>query len=446
MKKVAIIGYGRFGKTLHRLIKNDFDVVIYSRAASSPKPKTDNTTADLKTVYRADTIFYCVPIHLFEEVIKEHRPYIKPTHTLIDVLSVKLHPKHIFEKYITSIHTQTQRPQIILTHPLFGPDSSGDGFDDLPIVMDQCMSDKETYSFWKKYFIHKKLRVIEMPSDRHDRLAAKSQGLTHFIGRLLQEIDFKQTSIDTLGAHKLYDVMEQTCHDSWDLFHDLQQYNPYTRQMRLDVGESFNKLYNKLLPERIDPHMLTIGIQGGRGSFNEEALSYFVKKHKIAQYRTVYLHTTENVLKALYRGEIDYGQFATHNSVGGTVTESIRAMAHYRFKIIDHFEIKIAHALMMHSDAKREDIDTIMTHPQVLKQCGQTLKKKYPHLKKASGKGNLVDHAEVAKQLSEQKLPKTIATMGSKVLAKLYGLTIIEDNLQDAAENYTSFMMVKRLG
>lgn len=434
MEKVAIIGYGRFGKTLHRLIKDDFDVIIYS----------NNTTEDLKTVYKADTIFYCVPIHSFEEVIKEHKPYIKQTHTLIDVLSVKLHPKHIFEKYLND--NQHQKPNIILTHPLFGPDSSGDGFDDLPIVMDESLSDKSTYSYWKKYFKHKKLRVIEISADRHDKLAAASQGLTHFIGRLLQETGFKQTSIDTLGARKLYDVMEQTCHDTWDLFYDLQQYNPYTRQMRIDVGESFNKLYNKLLPERIDPHRLTIGIQGGRGSFNEEALSYFVKKHKVAPYHTVYLHTTENVLSALYRGEIDYGQFATHNSVGGTVTESIRAMAHYRFKIVDHFEIKIAHALMMRSDAKRKDIDTIMTHPQVLKQCGQTLKTKYPHLKKTSGKGNLVDHAEVAKQLSEKKLPKTIATMGSKVLSKLYGLTIIEDNLQDASENYTSFMMVKRLG
>ncbi len=34
--------------------------------------------------------------------------------------------------------------------------------------------------------------------------------------------------------------------------------------------------------------------------------------------------------------------------------------------------------------------------------------------------------------------------MGSKILADIYGLKIIEDNLQDAKENYTSFLMVKR--
>ena len=50
----------------------------------------------------------------------------------------------------------------------------------------------------------------------------------------------------------------------------------------------------------------------------------------------------------------------------------------------------------------------------------------------------------VAKKMSEGRLSKNIATMGSKVLAKIYNLQIIEDNLQDSSENYTSFLMVAR--
>ena len=61
-----------------------------------------------------------------------------------------------------------------------------------------------------------------------------------------------------------------------------------------------------------------------------------------------------------------------------------------------------------------------------------------------SGEGELIDHALVAQQLSERKLPKNIATMGSKILAELYDLTIVEDNLQDLKENYTSFLLVGR--
>jgi prephenate dehydratase len=214
--------------------------------------------------------------------------------------------------------------------------------------------------------------------------------------------------------------------------------------MRLKLGEAYDKLYNKLLPKQIDPNFITFGIQGGKGSFNEEAIIYFLNRTGISNYKIKYLYTSENVLESLHIGEIDQGQFAIHNSVGGIVEESIQAMAKYKFNIIDQFAIKISHALMMRRDADFTQVTTIMSHPQVFAQCRDTLSKKYPHLKQISGKKELIDHAMVAKHLSKGKLPGSIATMGSKVLAKLYNLKVIEDNLQDAKENYTSFLLVSR--
>jgi len=130
--------------------------------------------------------------------------------------------------------------------------------------------------------------------------------------------------------------------------------------------------------------------------------------------------------------------------VGGIVDESIQALAKYKFTIIEEFAIVISHALMIRDDADYGEVTTIMAHPQVFAQCRHTLPQKYPHLKLVSGEGELIDHANVAKQLGAHKLPKHVATMGSKVLAELYNLKVIEDNLQDAAENYTSFLLVSR--
>ncbi|MFX4431734.1 prephenate dehydratase domain-containing protein, partial [Acinetobacter baumannii] len=84
-----------------------------------------------------------------------------------------------------------------------------------------------------------------------------------------------------------------------------------------------------------------------------------------------------------------------------------------------------------------------MTHPQVLKQCKSNLAHKYERLKQTSGEGDLVDHAKVAELLAKDELPSNVATMGSKVLAKIHGLQIIEENLQDLQENYTSFLWVE---
>lgn len=43
-------------------------------------------------------------------------------------------------------------------------------------------------------------------------------------------------------------------------------------------------------------------------------------------------------------------------------------MGIFNFKILEKFFIKIAHALMIDPDASLDTIDTILSHPQVLKQ------------------------------------------------------------------------------
>jgi len=443
MQQISIVGFGRFGRTLYRLLKDDFEIVLYDGQQIKPGSvkftKNTSLAKSLSEIYDSDTIFYCVPISQFEAVIKAHEKYFQPRHVLIDVLSVKLHPAKVFKKYLAGSQTQA-----ILTHPMFGPDSSRGGFEGLPIIMDQFRANDKTYGYWKNYFKSKQLKVIELPAEKHDKLAANSHGLTHFIGRLLEEYKFEATPIDSLGAQELLDVKTQTCSDSWQLFTDLQHYNPYTKKMRLKLGDAYDKLYNRLLPEQIDTDCLTIGIQGGPGSFNEEAVTYWLQRSGITNYHVKYLHTSEEVLAALHAGDVDRGQFAIHNSIGGIVGESIEAMARYKFVIVEEFAIKIAHALMIRDDAVYSEVTTIMTHPQVLAQCKTSLPQKYPHLRQTSGEGELIDHATVAKHLSLHKLPKHVATMGSKVLADIYGLKIIEDNLQDAQENYTSFLLVSR--
>ncbi|HUD18850.1 MAG TPA: prephenate dehydrogenase/arogenate dehydrogenase family protein [Patescibacteria group bacterium] len=442
MKKISIVGFGRFGKVLYRLVKDDFVVTVYTRKPiNSGTEISPNTvlTNSIQDIYKSDVIFFAVPIDAFESVIKAHKKYFIPGHLLIDVLSVKLHPRSVFEK-----HLKGSKTQVLLTHPMFGPDSSRNGFDGLPIIMDRFKADETNYVFWKNYFTNKHLHVIEMSARDHDRLAANSQGLTHFVGRLLDSYGLRPTQIDSLGTKKLLEVIDQTCNDSWQLFTNLQHFNPYTKRMRMELGDTYDRLYNKLLPKQHNPHYITFGIQGGKGSFNEQAIHDYVEKEEIKHYRIKYLYTTAAVMRALHTGEIDFGQFAIHNSVGGIVGESINAMADYRFTIVKEFAIKISHALMIRKDATLEDATTIMTHPQVLAQCKATLARKYPQLAQTSGTGILLDHAVVARQLGCGKLPKEIATMGSRILATLYGLKIVEVNLEDAKENFTIFLIVTR--
>ena len=81
-----------------------------------------------------------------------------------------------------------------------------------------------------------------MSADQHDHQVAFTQGVTHFIGRVLDEMDLHLHPLSTLGFRKILDVMEQTCNDPWQLFLDLQRMNPYTGEMREKLNQSFIKI------------------------------------------------------------------------------------------------------------------------------------------------------------------------------------------------------------
>lgn len=441
-KTVTIIGFGRFGQTLLRLLGSDFDIVIWTkhphRIGKLPSANV-RVAKDLREAFNSEVIFYCVPIGKFENIIKSHEPLLTAEHLIIDTLSVKMHPAQILKGLNRRLGTRS-----ILTHPMFGPDSSKSGFKGLPLVLDKFTATAEQFRFWRKYFEFKGLNVVLMKPKQHDKLAANSQGVAHFIGRLLEDFGFNKTSIDTLGVQKLHEVMQQTCNDTWQLFNDLQVFNPYTRAMRKNLFKSSQKVIDKLLPQSAHKDLVVFGIQGGRGSFNEQALHKFLRQQRLKKFKIEYLFTTEKVLSALEDGLIDFGLFAIENARGGLVIESIQALSRHNCQIKQEIIIPIRHFLMKRKDINRDQLKRVMAHDQVFRQCESTLSKKYPGLKQTTGRGDMIDTAKAAEALSSGRIPRTTAVLGPKELAELFNLEIIDSDLQDDKINKTSFLLVKR--
>src|SRR3989344_2897432 len=400
-KHIGIIGGGRFTETLLRLFGQDFLIIVCGINKKSliafKNEYPIEITTNMKDLAVCDAVIFAVPISEFEKVLLAYSLLMKGRQTLIDVLSVKSYPKQVFKKII-----KNKDINVLCTHPVFGPDSSKNGFENLPMMIDDSMCESGESAFWKTYFQKKGLRVISMSCNEHDKLAASSQGLTHFIGRMLDNLKIKSNSLDTLGTKKLLEIKEQTCNDTWQLFYDLQHYNPYTQKMRINLGKSFDLLFNKLLPDRVEKKFVTFGIQGAKGSFCEQAIEEHIKN------------------------------------------ETLEAIAEYRCSIIKKVSIQIKHFLMKRKDVAFDSITHIMAHPQVFKQCKNNISKFYPNLQTIRGKGNLVDTARAAEALSKKKLPKTYAILGSKSIADLYNLEIIQADLQDDKDNFTSFVLLKR--
>ncbi len=235
MNNVGIIGFGRFGKILADLLSESFDIFIYDENESSDQYK--NVT--LNEITNCELIFLAVPIGNFETLLQSLKNIKLQNTTIIDVCSVKIYPVQLMEKYLPS------NVDIIATHPMFGPDSYGP-FRELKMVMYPVRDNFARYEVLKDVFESRSITVVEMTPQEHDEHAAFSQGITHFIGRVLNEAGVSSTKINTLGFNELLGVIEQTCNDSWDLFKDLQNYNPYTENMIKELEKSIQSVRNQI--------------------------------------------------------------------------------------------------------------------------------------------------------------------------------------------------------
>ncbi len=239
MKSVGLIGYGRFGKIMGNILSPDFTINVYDSNLSECSEENIQVT-DLDSVAGESTIFVSVPIREFKNVIMDISEKVKTGTTIIDVCSVKVYPATVMTESLPD------GIGIINTHPLFGPDSYT-MTEDLKIMMHPTRDVNKVFNYWEDYFISKKIAPVEMTPEEHDRIAANSQGVTHFLGRTLKDAEINSTPIDTLGFIDLLGVVEQTCNDSWELFHDLQNYNPYTMEMIDNIEKSIDSIRKQIL-------------------------------------------------------------------------------------------------------------------------------------------------------------------------------------------------------
>jgi prephenate dehydrogenase len=230
--KIAVYGMGRFGYFWASILAEHFEVAGYNRSEREfPEGVKKITKNELRDY---DTVFLCCAISSVEEVLKEIAPLIKPDAVVIDTCSVKVAPAEAMMRLLP------ETAGIIATHPMFGPDSGKNGISGLPIVFCPVREVNACFSFWHRTFTRLELDIHEMSPDMHDEEAAFTQGITHFIGRVLKELDLKESPIATLGYRKLREIVEQTGNDPLQLFIDLQRYNPHTEEMRIRLKKALD--------------------------------------------------------------------------------------------------------------------------------------------------------------------------------------------------------------
>jgi prephenate dehydrogenase len=238
---IGIYGLGRFGAfwaDLCRKLPGTTAVRAYNR---SDRPCPEGVErVELAALAECELIFLCCAISAMPEVCRQLAALVRPGTLVVDTCSVKVWPVgQMLEHFGDGV-------EIVASHPMFGPDSARGGLAGLPLMLAPVRVAAGRFDALKAAFAALGLKVIVMSPDEHDRQAARTQGITHYVGRLLAELGLEPSEIATLGYRKLAEITEQTCNDPWQLFVDLQRYNPYTTGMRRGLRDALHRLNDKL--------------------------------------------------------------------------------------------------------------------------------------------------------------------------------------------------------
>lgn len=241
--KIAIIGFGNFGQFLAKtMVKQGHTVLAYSRSDYSNVAKELGVSyfsdADDLCEEHPDVVLLCTSILSTEKVLRS-LPFqrLKRNTLFVDVLSVKEFPRNLF--------LQILPPEfdILCTHPMFGPESGKNGWNDLSFVYDKVRVGNEESRAYRctcflDIFSSEGCRMVEMSCYDHDRHAAGSQFITHTMGRVLEKLSLSSTPANTKGYKTLLDLVSNTAGDSFDLYYGLFMYNANAMEQleRLDLA------------------------------------------------------------------------------------------------------------------------------------------------------------------------------------------------------------------
>jgi prephenate dehydrogenase len=237
--KIAIIGFGRFGQFWAKTLKPFGEVIVFDKSDMSTEAKRIGvrleTFDNLSQLSRVQLVFIAVSIRATEMVIKQIAPFIGKKTIVADVCSVKVLPCKWLQKHLANSQT-------VGTHPMFGPDSAKSGLRGKQVVICSLNISKANLSKIKKIFEAMELSVIEVSPEKHDRESAFSLAMVHFLGRGLDQLELDKIQIKTKGFERLLELKGNVTHDSWQLFEDMQKFNPYAKEARKALTKALSRL------------------------------------------------------------------------------------------------------------------------------------------------------------------------------------------------------------
>lgn len=178
---------------------------------------------------------------------------------------------------------------------------------------------------------------------------------------------------------------------------------------------------------------MKVAYLGPRGTFSEEAATrYFKDADELLPRDSI-----PDVLESVHNGEADKCIVPIENSIAGTINMSVDGLLVYRLFIEADIIFPVSLNLVGINDSRAGDIKNVLSIAPALDQCRDYIRKK-------GFAYDRVDSTATAAQVVKEKNRPDLAAISSEWVAGIYGLKVLEKDIQDSACNHTRFIVISK--
>lgn len=208
----------------------------------------------------------------------------------------------------------------------------------------------------------------------------------------------------------------------------LRQRNLFSSE--INEKSKFEAELGQLCDEIVSPR---VAVQGVPGSYSQIAASNMYPSCKLE-----FKDKWSDVLCCIQDGTADYGVLPVENSSAGTVTEVYDLLLKYKYNIVKAFKLQVNHCLLVIPGSTLHDVKDVYSHPHAFPQCSS-------FFEEHSGL-NKINHPNtaMAAQMVAKSGDKSKAALASKECAKIFGLEILAESIQQVDNNRTRFISISK--
>ena len=175
-----------------------------------------------------------------------------------------------------------------------------------------------------------------------------------------------------------------------------------------------------------------IVFQGTEGSYSQEAMFRYFGK----EINSFHVQKFRDAMEAIEEGSADFAVLPIENSTAGAVDEVFDLLVEFENYIVDELVLPVRHALAGLPDATLSDIERVYSHPQALMQSARYLDE-HRDWQQIS----VANTAVAARKVLEDDDVKK-AAICSEHAAEVYGLKLLDREINDNPANSTRFIIV----